>query len=217
MRKIRIAVFVSGGGTNLQALLDALQAASDELKELRDAHDDLSDYVDVLDDDINELESVAEARPVRILFAMHIDKVELPPEGEIVVQLQADEVAADEPRPDDRLVNGKVAVQVHASGDKPEGAVLFPKHDLEALVRLLSERYGHHPKIPSPSFFSVLFCVVCPCCFPASVVLASVGFFACALLIGFIVSLLYCGSTCRISCSMIPTSSLSTPFSALRS
>ena len=26
MRKIRIAVFVSGGGTNLQALLDAQQA-----------------------------------------------------------------------------------------------------------------------------------------------------------------------------------------------
>ena len=41
----------------MQALLDALQAASDELKELRDAHDDLSEYVDVLDDDINELES----------------------------------------------------------------------------------------------------------------------------------------------------------------
>lgn len=43
-------------GKLISALIDALDAAADEIKALRSDHEELKEYVDVLDDDLSELE-----------------------------------------------------------------------------------------------------------------------------------------------------------------
>ena len=43
-------------GKLISALVDALDAAADEIKALRSDHEELKEYVDVLDDDLGELE-----------------------------------------------------------------------------------------------------------------------------------------------------------------